>query len=58
MISSMFEEIKGMGKVKIKRLWNEFDSLEQIKKSSPREIMDALKVTEAIAKEIIKKSNK
>ena len=58
MISSRFDEIMGMGKVKIERLWTKFESLDQIKKSSPRQLMGTLKVTEDIAKEIIEKSNK
>mgnify|MGYP001170249444 FL=1 len=58
MISSMFDEIKGMGKVKIKRLWTEFESLEQIAKTNPEKIMSSLKVSRDIAQEIIKKSIK
>jgi excinuclease ABC subunit C len=58
MTSSIFDKIKGMGKVKIKRLWSEFESLEQIAKTNPEKIMSSLKVSKDIAKEIIKKSIK
>ena len=58
MISSIFEDIKGVGKVKIKKLWTEFESLEQIAKTNPEKIMDSLNVSKDIAKEIIKKSIK
>ena len=58
MISSIFEDIKGVGKVKIKKLWTEFESLEQIAKTNPEKIMESLNVSKDIAKEIIKKSIK
>ena len=58
MISSIFEDIKGMGKVKIKKLWTEFESLEQIAKTNPEKIMESLNVSKDIAQEIIKKSIK
>ena len=58
MTLSIFDGIKGMGKVKVKKLWSEFESLDRIKKASVQEIRKALKVSEDIAKEIIKMSNK
>ena len=58
MISSIFEDIKGMGKVKIKKLWTEFESLEQIAKTNSEKIMESLNVSKDIADEIIKKSIK
>ena len=58
MTSSIFDEVKGMGKVKIKKLWSEFESLKQIKNSSPQKLMSVLRISESIAKEIIKISNK
>ena len=58
MISSIFEDIKGMGKVKIKKLWTEFESLEQIAKTNPEKIMESLNVSEDIANKIINKSIK
>jgi len=58
MTQSIFESIKGMGKVKVKKLWMEFESLDKIKKASVQEIKETLKVSESIAKQIIKISNK
>ena len=58
MTLSIFDGIKGMGKVRVKKLWSEFESLDKIKKASVKEISDTLKVSEGIAKEIIKISNK
>ena len=58
MTRSIFENIKGMGKVKVKKLWTDFDSLDKIKKASIKEIRVALKVSDGIAKEVIKLANK
>ena len=57
MTQSIFESIKGMGKAKVKKLWVEFESLDKIKKASVEEIRKALKVSDRIAKDIIKISN-
>ena len=57
MTQSIFESIKGMGKAKVKKLWVEFESLDKIKKASVEEIREALKVSDRIAKDIIKISN-
>jgi len=58
MTSSIFDNIKGVGKVKIKKLWTEFESLKQIKNTRKEKLMNVLKVSEEIAKEIIRKSSK
>tara|TARA_B100001750_G_C15425211_1_gene555153 strand:- start:191 stop:1081 length:891 start_codon:yes stop_codon:yes gene_type:complete len=58
MTKSIFDNIKGMGKTRTKKLWNEFSSLKQIKKTSNQQIMSKLGVSEKIAKEIKKKVNK
>ena len=58
MTNSMFDDIEGIGKAKIKKLWTEFESLEQIKNTSKEKLMSLLKVPEDTAMEIIKKSNK
>ena len=58
MTLSIFDGIKGMGKVKVKKLWSEFESLDKIKKASVQEIRETLNVSESIAKEVIKISNK
>ena len=39
MTKSIFEEIPGMGKKRIQKLWQEFESLEAIEKSSLKEIV-------------------
>ena len=38
MTKSIFEEIPGMGRKRIQKLWKEFESMEAIKKSSLKEI--------------------
>ena len=58
MILSIFDGIRGMGKTRVKRLWSEFDSLKDIQKASPKQLVSALKVPEKLAKEIIKISKK
>jgi len=58
MTLSAFDGIKGMGKVRVKKLWSEFESLDRIKKASVQGIREALKVSESIAKEVIKISNR
>ena len=40
MTKSIFEEIPGMGKKRIQKLWQEFKSLETIQKSSLNELME------------------
>ena len=47
-----------MGKVKIKKLWTEFESLEQIAKTNPEKIMKSLNVSKVVANKIINKSIK
>lgn len=58
MTVSIFDQIKGIGKAKVKKIWLEFDSINQIKKASVKEVANKIKVSEKIAKEIIKISNK
>lgn len=58
MTKSIFDSISGMGKVRIRKLWCKFDSLENIKKASAQEISEALSIPDKIAKEIIIKASK
>ncbi len=58
MTKSIFDDIKGMGEVRIKRLWGEFESLDQIRDASISEIERKVKVTEKIALKIKEKTNK
>jgi excinuclease ABC subunit C len=58
MILSIFDGIRGMGRTRVKRLWSEFDSLKDIQKASPKQLVSALKIPEKLAKDIIKISKK
>ena len=58
MILSNFDGIRGMGKTRVKSLWSQFDSLKDIQKASPKQLVSALKIPENLAKEIIKISKK
>jgi len=57
MTQSVFDNIKGMGKVRIKRLWEEFDNLKEIRKASISEIEKKVQVTDEIASKIKDKAN-
>lgn len=58
MTKSIFDDIKGMGPVKVRRLWSEYSTITEVSKSTEEEIINKIKVSKKIAKEIIKKSIK
>ena len=56
MTVSIFEGISGLGKKRLQDLWNNFKSINDIKKSTPDRIAQKTNIPESIAKEIIKKA--
>ena len=52
-INSKFIEIKGIGKKKLKLLYERFDSYESISNTDPKELKKALSISLDIAKDII-----
>ena len=52
-INSRFIEIKGIGKKKLKLLYERFDSYESIANTDPKELKKALSISLDIAKDII-----
>ena len=57
MTKSIFEEIPGMGKKRIQKLWQEFKSLEAIKEASIKELKDKTGFSEQLSKAIQKYSS-
>ena len=56
MTKSIFDDIKGLGKIKIQRLWSSYKNLEEIRNSSTEDISKKLKVSKEIARKILSKS--
>jgi excinuclease ABC subunit C len=56
--NSALERIKGIGKAKVSKLFQEYKSLEAISNASKEEIMSKLGVNEEIAKQVLKVSQK
>ncbi len=54
MTKSIFEEIPGMGKKRIQKLWQEFESLEAIEKSSLNEIVGRTGFSKKLSSAILK----
>ena len=52
-INSRFIEIKGIGKKKLKLLYERFDSYESIANTDPKELKKSLSISLDIAKDII-----
>jgi excinuclease ABC subunit C len=52
MTKSIFEEIPGMGKKRIQKLWQEFKSLETIQKSSLNELKEKTGFSQKLCKAI------
>jgi excinuclease ABC subunit C len=57
MTKSIFEEIPGMGKKRIQKLWQEFNSLEAIKDASLNELKEKTGFSEKLCEEIQKCSS-
>ena len=57
MTKSIFEEIPGMGKKRIQKLWQEFKSLEAIKEASINELKEITGFSEKLCEEIQKLSS-
>ena len=58
MVTSIFEEIPGMGKKRIEKLWKEFSSLQEIQKTSLKEIELKTGFSKKICKKIKLQFNK
>ena len=58
MVTSIFEEIPGMGKKRIEKLWKEFSSLQEIQKASLKEIELKTGFSKKICKKIKLQFNK
>ena len=55
MISSIFQDIPGMGKKRVQKLWEVFESLEDIKVASADDIKTKCGISEGLANEILDK---
>jgi len=58
MITSIFEEIKGMGKKRVEKLLKSFSNLEEIAIASPEEIFKKTGIPVTVSREIINKLKK
>ena len=56
MTKSIFEDISGMGPKRINKLWQEFDSLENIQEAKFEEIMQKTGFPEKLCKAISSRS--
>ena len=56
MTSSIFEDIKGLGSKRLQRLWLEFKSIDDIKKTTANQIIQKTNIPKSIAKQIIEKA--
>ena len=56
MTASIFEDIRGLGSKRLQKLWSEFKSIDDIKKTTPDKIIKKTNIPESIAKQIIKKA--
>ena len=56
MTSSIFEDIKGLGSKRLQKLWLEFKSVDDIKKTTINRIVSTTNIPKSIAKQIIKKA--
>ena len=56
MTVSVFEDISGLGKKRLQNLWRNFQSINDIKKSTSKMIAKKANIPESIAKQIIKKA--
>jgi excinuclease ABC subunit C len=58
MTLSIFEDIPGMGKKRVQTLWDNFESLEDIKSATMEEIKTKCGFSEKLASAIVEKANK
>ena len=56
MTASIFEDIKGLGSKRLQKLWSEFKSIDDIKKTTADKIIKKTNIPKSIAKQIIKKA--
>ena len=58
MTKSIFEEIPGMGKKRIQRLWLEFSSLKDIKEASVADISSRTGFSKKLSSDILESAKK
>ena len=56
MTASIFEDIKGLGSKRLQKLWSEFKSIDDIKKTTANKIIQKTNIPKSIARQIIKKA--
>jgi excinuclease UvrABC nuclease subunit len=56
MTASIFDDIVGMGEKKLQKLRSAFKNINDIKESTPEQIVQKTNISQSIAKEIIKKA--
>ena len=55
MTLSIFDNISGLGKKRLQKLWKNFKSIDDIRQATANKIVEKTKIPESIAKEIVKR---